>query len=85
MHIAIIAISPLSLILLIILSVMGCFVLIRFAVHRRGKARFRKLTEDLTAKANEATEEFEALFLPTHLTENTDIADFKVSHQALIE
>ena len=85
MHIAIIAISPLSLILLIIISVIVCFLIIRFAVRRRGEAQFRQLAKDLMAKANTAKEELEALFVPIHLTEDSDIADFKVSHQALID
>ena len=85
MQIAVITISPLSLILLIIISVIVCFLMIRFAVRRRGEAQFRKLAKDLTGKADVAKEELEALFLPNHLTEDSDIADFKVRHQALID
>ena len=85
MQIAVITISPLSLILLIIISVIVCFLMIRFAVRRRGEAQFRKLAKDLTGKADVAKEELEALFLPNHLTEDSDIADFKVRNQALID
>ena len=85
MQIAAFTISPLSQILLIIISVIICVIMIRFVIRRRGEAQFRKMTEDLILKINEATEAFEALFLPTHLTEDADIADFKVSHQALLD
>lgn len=85
MQIAVIAISPLSLILLISISVIVCFLLIRFAVRRRGEAQFRKSARDLTEKANAAKEELEELFVPIHLTEDADIADFRESHQALID
>ena len=43
--------------------------LVRFAIHKMGENKFRKLAEELNAQIASAKKELEALLLPTHLVE----------------
>lgn len=61
------------------------FFLTRLVIKWRGKRDFSNLAELLTEQVNDAKQELENMFLPTHLIGDDDINRFISQHQTLLE
>ena len=61
------------------------FFLTRVVIKWRGKRDFCNLAELLTEQVNDAKQELENMFLPTHLIGDDDINRFISQHQTLLE
>ena len=68
-----------------VLAISLSVFLIRVTIHRVGRSKFQRLAEELAGQVCLAQEEFEAIFVPTHLVEDREIDSFRIRHQSLLE
>lgn len=82
---SILPISPSIVAALVAVVVLVFVFLVRFVIKKNGESKFRKLAEGLTGSVNVARQELENLFKPNRLVTDSDIENFKASHQSLLD
>ena len=76
-------ISKTSILLSVAFAVVYLIVVARFIIWKIGKSKFRRCVEALQRKVEDAQNEIELMFIPTHIVEDKEIDDYMVKYQSL--
>lgn len=65
--------------------VVAAIMVARFVMRKLGESKFRKSAEALLPQIEEARNEMETLFVPTHMVEDKDIESLTTKNQAVLD